>query len=287
MSRRTVESQLDHDTTQLWSHGTNAYLPYGDGESPVTLERRVQRYAKYVAAEFDCDAQRLAAALEQCRADSQHAEGEGKLGWGDAISIGEHALALLQRRGADSPGRARDALSSELEEWQFPTSKPYRQRVWHCHRLPRRLLRRLNLWWLARRRRLNDAVWIEHGPDEPRACECIKIHLADAGGDREHSEVGRMYFEVCHQCRRVLLAKMSVDSDVQGFGLGTRAIMHVIDRTPGYTWYTTLQYDTAESYWQRMARRTGSGFHGPGANGAITCEHMRAADTAGPSAIDA
>jgi hypothetical protein len=81
--------------------------------------------------------------------------------------------------------------------------------------------------------------------------------------------------------------KMSVDGHVQGFGLGTRAIMHVIDRTPGYTWYTTVQYDTAESYWQRMARRTGAGFHGPGDNGAITCEHMRAADTAGPSTIDA
>jgi GNAT superfamily N-acetyltransferase len=280
-----TDDKFDDDVTQLWSYGTNAYLSYSDGEAPATLRRRVERYAKYVVAEFDCDGQRLAAALRRCREDAQLAQGEGKPGWDDAIAIGEHAMALLHRHGAQVPGPARAALRSELEEWQFPTYDPYRQGLWHRHRLPRRLLRRLNPWWLARRRQVNDQVCLEHYMDELRGYECIKIHLRDkTTGDRARSDVGRMYFKVCDQCRRVLLAKMSVDDDLQGLGLGTHAIDHAIDRTHDYTWYTTGQYDTARSYWQRIARRTGAGFRGPEAG--VVCKHMRDTDTNASPTID-
>jgi hypothetical protein len=89
--------------------------------------------------------------------------------------------------------------------------------------LPRRLLRRVSPWWLAHRRQINDHVCLEHGMDELRGCERSRIRLRDrTTGDRARSDVGRMYFDVCHQCRRALLAKMSVDKDLQGFGCYVR-----------------------------------------------------------------
>jgi hypothetical protein len=87
----------------------------------------------------------LGAAVKECQA--QHArlpDGEGKLRWGDAIAIGKQAIALLQQRDAQTPGAAREALRSALEEWSNPTTEPYRQGLWHRHRLPRRSLRRIN-----------------------------------------------------------------------------------------------------------------------------------------------
>jgi hypothetical protein len=66
---------------------------------------------------------------------------------------------------------------------------------------------------------------------------------------------------------------MSVDSNLQGLGVGTRAIEYAIGLMPGYTWYTTIQYKTAESFWKRIAQRTSAGFSGPQPVSS-KCKHM-------------
>jgi hypothetical protein len=54
--------------------------------------------------------------------------------------------------------------------------------------------------------------------------------------------VGVMLYQVCDECRRGLVGKVSIDSHLQGLGLGTRLVERAFRAHPGYAWHTTAQY---------------------------------------------
>jgi hypothetical protein len=195
-------------------------------------------------------------------------------GYATAVAIGQTAVALLRERGAEAPGPPRDALRTELKGSLDANLGQNIETLW-----PRSRLHQLNAWRRAyRKRRLDSWAWLEHhGPDHPAGVERIMIHLSSKksrqGGPTDKV---RMYYRTCHYCRRVLLGKMTVNNPShRSLGLGSYAIRHVMEEIPGYTWYTSVQRDSAVSYWTLMAERTGAGFIGPDRGLDIRCEHIQ------------
>jgi hypothetical protein len=64
-------------------------------------------------------------------------------------------------------------------------------------------------------------------------------------GDRE---VGTFQYKLCHICRMGFVAKISIDVDQQGRGLGTRALEEGRRQAPGYRWWTSGQDATAKTF---------------------------------------
>ena len=85
----------------------------------------------------------------------------------------------------------------------------------------------------------------------------------------DRRQVGHVVFGVCPQCLTGYIAKMSVDADYQGRGVGTRALRCLRREYRGYTWSTSAQYSWARTFWQMTSRRTGGGYQ-------VTspCEHL-------------
>jgi len=184
------------------------------------------------------------------------------------LELIDAACAVVDAHLDQGGDRAVD-VAGELRAELFPEAPPYVQGRWHRHELRRRLLRRANpLWWLRRlaagRARLVHVALRQTGAG---SVEQLKIML---GG----KEVGRVKYQLCHECRRGRIGKISVNPSMQDRGLGTQAIRHLRAQTPGYTWCTTNQYETARSYWVRVARLTGDTYTD---EPAAACHHITTA----------
>lgn len=244
---------------------------------------RLRRCATAVLRGVGCDYDRLAAAIGACVIKRIERAGCGVPaaldGYAAAVEIGEATVALLRRRDADAPGPARNALRAELEDLMDATQEHGLEDLWGRPSLHWRLGRQFNTSWSAHSNRgLPDWGWLEHHSWKG-GVERITIHLGSKnskpGGP---SDVVRMYYMVCHLCRRGLIGKLAVNrADWERLGLASHAIRHLMHGVPGYTWYTSVQYDTARSFWELMGERTGAGFTGPGSGVDVKCEHMREA----------
>jgi GNAT superfamily N-acetyltransferase len=81
--------------------------------------------------------------------------------------------------------------------------------------------------------------------------------------------IGRLVFQVCHQCRTGYVAKISVDEAYQGRGIASRALWAVRAEVSGYRWSTSGQELAARTFWRRLARHRG------GYQTARPCQHIR------------
>ncbi|WP_145777230.1 hypothetical protein [Micromonospora olivasterospora] len=74
--------------------------------------------------------------------------------------------------------------------------------------------------------------------------------------------VGRVDYQVCERCRRGYLRKISVDGAYKGYGIGTRGLLRLYRRHPGYDWRTSTQYATAGTFWAGSLRSGVAAGHG-------------------------
>ncbi|MCC5576183.1 hypothetical protein IMZ11_11115 [Microtetraspora sp. AC03309] len=74
--------------------------------------------------------------------------------------------------------------------------------------------------------------------------------FAIAAGD-DHPMLGRVRYAICEPCGAGLLRKIDFSSDWRFCGLGTRALRELEARHPALTWYTTGQYESAQSFYER------------------------------------
>lgn len=279
-SRRTqvsdaVDEQDQKDARQAWILGLNLGLKPDlaaadpRGRSVLTRQRqvRVKDYAWYLLEQLDADPHRLAAAAEGCRrrlAERENPTDEWAAGHVVGVQLAEAGLQIIRDAGADTDTAAHARLREEIDRRFNPQPVPYQQGPWHRYSRPRRILRRANpVWWL-RRARAGRQLRLVHHPAGRYDIERIEILL-------DGVEVGRMRYQTCPECRQARVGKLSVNGHFQGLGLGTRALRAAMDRTPGYDWWTTPQYETAETYWRRAAAATGAAFldHHPS-----PCPHM-------------
>ncbi|MFE9701400.1 hypothetical protein [Streptomyces sp. NPDC006270] len=81
----------------------------------------------------------------------------------------------------------------------------------------------------------------------------------------------RLVWKVCRPCERGVISKISLSSEVQRQGLGTRLVDRALLDGPGYRWTTSSQPPEGRAFFRAMTARTGAEF----AAGARTCEHIR------------
>lgn len=87
------------------------------------------------------------------------------------------------------------------------------------------------------------------------------------------AEIGILEYQICDRCRLGFVAKISIDVEFHGQGLGTRAIELARLQAPGYRWFTSGQDRPAKTFWERIARRTGDGYFEE-KEWLHPCEHM-------------
>jgi hypothetical protein len=277
VSADAEDHPLTRDVDHLASLGANAFLT-SETASQAYREEQVQRYIRIVLKDFDCDLQRLTAAIEGCRRKDSKlaAEGFPDNWYVSGVALADPAVDLLRERGAHVSGLARDALRDEVYESSSPIPKPSLQAPEDPHWLPRRLDPERR----AHRQSVNARAWLEHhGTDEACGLQRITIHLDSRSTTPACDKVvGRMEYRVCHICRLGQITDIEVHHELRDLGLGSRAIEYARDQVPGYRWTTSRQLESATSYWKLMARRTGAEFTGPGVGVPTRCEHMRESD---------
>ncbi|MEU8284098.1 hypothetical protein AB0C01_07140 [Micromonospora sp. NPDC048905] len=197
---------------------------------------------------WNVDLGRLAAAVPVCR--RRHSEGREE-GWGEAAGLLDQAVRMVYEAGADTDADAREQFLGRL----FPDLGPFQ---WDTGR------RSEPLWWLRRLAAM--CVRLVHQPStEPAGVQRVVLN-------RGRRSVGQVDYQVCERCQRGYLLKISVDGAAKGYGIGTRTVLKLYRRHPELTWYTTTQYDTAGTFWHKIARRTGGVF---AQNHDGACEHMK------------
>jgi len=255
MTEDATVDLLAGDTQLAWIYALNADL----GPDPDVLDdavarrraerardNRVDRYAGFLVSDLGADADRLAAAASVCRAiGGNH---------GGAADLADLALELVVAAGADSDPAARARLLAELN----PTPsgcEPDQQGLWHRHRLPRRLLRRFDpRWWYRRCESVAMVRLVHHSPvDSPLGYQRIEMLRAGVA-------VGELSYQLCAPCEVGYVAKISIQPEDQGRGLGSRALQLARLHAPGYRWTTSGQALEAKTFWQMTSRRTRRGY---------------------------
>ncbi|WP_157253680.1 hypothetical protein [Nonomuraea typhae] len=256
---------LRDDLVFAWSSAINISLDEATPAEPQAVRRALQAHADQVHAHIElllthvrADPARLAAlpaAAQQSITELQVRNAEPGMArcYLIAAELAQQALTRIREAGAEHDPKAQHALAEAIEDSWLPTVEPFRPGPLDRHRLPRRLARRLNPRWWYRRHRLQAAP-LDHNPaDAPHAIAMISMTWRSY-------RIAKIGYMICHTCRQGLVCKVSVAGGYRDLGLGRRLVLAAHATGPDYEWTTTPQYDTAERFWQRMARTTGASY---------------------------
>lgn len=173
-----------------------------------------------------------------------------------------HPARDRKRRRPGRPRTAADELTAE-NTWDPP---PYRQGAGHRYIWPRRALRRFDPRYWVRRVHVRATIRMVHHPASHGDYQQIEMMLGDV-------QVGRLDYMICTDCRIGFVGKISIDPDMQGRGLGTRALELARRQAVGLRWCTSGQYVTARTFWRSVGRRTGDSYQ-PANDDLRPCAHM-------------
>ncbi|MEV5982539.1 GNAT family N-acetyltransferase [Streptomyces sp. NPDC052114] len=88
--------------------------------------------------------------------------------------------------------------------------------------------------------------------------------------DSADRAVGRLAYQVCHDCRLGHIGDIAVAAHWQGQGLARHALHTVLAPCPGYTWSTSRQSAQGRRFFAAMAEETDVPFPPSG----VRCPHM-------------
>ena len=219
---------------------------------------QVEAYVSLLLHHCGADPDRLADAVAICVALQANtrdgAADERDDSYHEAEVLLRRALRVVTDAGAETDAATQDRLREDLHAQLYPDPVPF---DWPRDR------RRSVTWWLRRLAMIR--VRLIHRPTStPAGVQKLTLQL----GTRP---VGTLVYQICDQCRRGLIGKVSITTNYQGLGLGRRAAVHVFRQAPDYAWRTTPQYPTSGTFWAGLAARTGADF----TNGAdCACDHM-------------
>lgn len=86
-------------------------------------------------------------------------------------------------------------------------------------------------------------------------------------------DMARLVWQVCDDCERASLNKISIDPNWQRRGLGRRLINRALRDGPDYAWVTSGQSPAAKRFFPVISNETGVVFEERGRS----CQHMNAA----------
>jgi len=92
------------------------------------------------------------------------------------------------------------------------------------------------------------------------------MRVCDRGGI-EHAV---LIWNVCHECRCGLIAKISMIPEWQRQGLGRRLVLWALRQGPGYEWVTSSQSPDGQCFFPALAREAGAALTNKGK----TCAHI-------------
>ncbi|KUJ67388.1 hypothetical protein ACZ90_28305 [Streptomyces albus subsp. albus] len=92
------------------------------------------------------------------------------------------------------------------------------------------------------------------------------ITLLDAKGH----DVGRLDYQICHECRTGYIVQIAVAGHHQRQGLGRDAVHEALAHGPGYRWVTSRQSRDGRLFFTAMAEETGLPFSPDGE----ACPHI-------------
>lgn len=90
--------------------------------------------------------------------------------------------------------------------------------------------------------------------------------------DDKGRDVGRLDYQVCHECRTGYIGQIAVAGHRQRQGMGRDALHEALAHGPGYRWVTSRQSHDGRLFFTAMAEETGLTFEGDG----DVCPHIAA-----------
>ncbi|MGW3147269.1 hypothetical protein ACWDG1_21825 [Streptomyces sp. NPDC001177] len=96
--------------------------------------------------------------------------------------------------------------------------------------------------------------------------------------DRDGLDHAILIWNICHECRCGVIAKISMIPEWQRQGLGRRLVRWALREGPGYEWVTSSQSPEGRRFFPVLARETGAAL----INRGKVCVHIDAADRSYP-----
>lgn len=106
--------------------------------------------------------------------------------------------------------------------------------------------------WMLRRRRHDQRIFLYYPNGQDAGYQVLKV-CSRAGHDH-----AILIWQVCHQCRRGLIAKISMIPEWQGLGLGRRLINRALRDGPDYQWTTSSQSSEGQGFFPVLAKESGA-----------------------------
>ncbi len=78
--------------------------------------------------------------------------------------------------------------------------------------------------------------------------------------DARDYDIARLVWQVCDQCCRGSINKISISPEWQRRGVGRRLISRALRDGPGYTWSTSGQSPEAKRFFPALTAETGTAF---------------------------
>ncbi|MFI9027736.1 GNAT family N-acetyltransferase [Streptomyces sp. NPDC053560] len=97
-----------------------------------------------------------------------------------------------------------------------------------------------------------------------------EIGMWDAAG----RAVGRLDYQLCHECRRGWIRNIAVAEHWRGHGLAREALHRALAPAAAYRWYTSRQTADGRRFFAAMAEETAVAFPAPFLARGARCRHM-------------
>ncbi|MGY1500764.1 hypothetical protein ACW4TU_29995 [Streptomyces sp. QTS52] len=122
-------------------------------------------------------------------------------------------------------------------------------------------------WWWIKARNPRDEKFFLYYPNSG-AADARVLRACD----REGLDHAILIWNICHECRCGVIAKISMIPEWQRQGLGRRLVMWALRDGPGYQWVTSGQSSEAQQFFPALSRETGAAF----TNRGKACAHIDA-----------
>jgi GNAT superfamily N-acetyltransferase len=107
-------------------------------------------------------------------------------------------------------------------------------------------------WWILRRCRHDEQVFLYYPNVQDAEYQVLMVC------SREGHDHAILIWQVCHQCRCGLIAKISMIPEWQGQGLGRRLINRALRDGPQYQWTTSSQSPEGRRFFPVLAKESGA-----------------------------
>ncbi|WP_344948335.1 GNAT family N-acetyltransferase [Sphaerisporangium flaviroseum] len=113
---------------------------------------------------------------------------------------------------------------------------------------------KIRWWWVRMTTPGATLRFVYHPPDLPAGLRQMYVY------DARDYDIARLVWQVCDQCGRGSINKISISPEWQRRGVGRRLISRALRDGPSYTWSTSGQSPEAKQFFPALTAETGTAF---------------------------